>query len=613
MAWVVLAALVIPARGAQPSADQLLPSETTMMFTVKDFAEATNNFFKGSLGRLWNDEAMRGVREKFGARLTNELYLPIERALKLKADDYLDLLRGQVTLAMTRPVVETNTGGFVMLVDTRDQTETLKTRLADLRKKWADAGRQMKIEKIRDLEFTTYQFPKSALNKLTRTVLGRDPAEDDDEKEKEAARETIDLLIGQSQSLLVVATQTRDIEKILARQNGGAAAALAEVPTFQANYNTVFREAGIYGWLDFKPLFETMTKPENPGAKEASGGIGNLRIDKIIPAAGLGEIKSVALKIAMSPEGYSGDVFVTAPESARNGIVKILAPPAKETAPPPFVPADVLNYSRVRIDMQAAWASVEGILMKIDPSVAGIVQLMINAAGKDKDPDFDLKKALIESIGDDIISFSKAPRNDVAPTLNLIGARNPEALINGIKVISRMLPEPVGTAQWKEREFLGRKIFSLSTDGTNATSLVASGGYVAVSTDDRILEEFLRSNEAPPKPLREAPGFADAAQKAGGLNTGWFSYENEFETMRAAFDAVKTNPDRPHADPHHIELTVNFSTQALPRGIPEWIDPSALPQFERVAKYFYTSLHTVASTPEGILIRFALPTPPALR
>ena len=41
----------------------------------------------------------------------------------------------------------------------------------------------------------------------------------------------------------------------------------------------------------------------------------------------------------------------------------------------------------------------------------------------------------------------------------------------------------------------------------------------------------------------ELAGFNDAAQKVGGFNTGWFTYENQIETMRAAIDEAKKNPD----------------------------------------------------------------------
>jgi hypothetical protein len=225
----------------------------------------------------------------------------------------------------------------------------------------------------------------------------------------------------------------------------------------------------------------------------------NLRLQNILPALGLGELKSVALRVAFGAQGYDTTIFLTAPEASRQGLLKILAPPAKDASPPPFVPADAVKFQRVRIDFQQAWAAFENVLMKIDPSVAGVVQLMINAAGKDKDPDFDLKKSLIESIGDDFISYEKASKNGNSPSISLVGARNPEQLLSGVRVLMRMLPEPIGGAPLKEREFLGRKIYTvnLAPAGVPAPPgsellLAATANYVVVARDNAILEEYQR-------------------------------------------------------------------------------------------------------------------------
>src|SRR5262249_2172616 len=150
------------------------------------------------------------------------------------------------------------------------------------------------------------------------------------EPERDAAAETnkIDLLIGQSQSLLIVGTQTRDLEKILARQNGAAASSLGEQPVFQANYNALFRDATTFAWLDLQRMYDQLMKSSEPAAPGVEGGIGNLRAQKVLPALGLGELKSIAMKFAMRPEGYEGQLFLTVPEASRQGLLKILAPPA---------------------------------------------------------------------------------------------------------------------------------------------------------------------------------------------------------------------------------------------------------------------------------------------
>jgi hypothetical protein len=144
-------------------------------------------------------------------------------------------------------------------------------------------------------------------------------------------------------------------------------------------------------------------------------------------------------------------------------------------------------------------------------------------------------------------------------------------------------------------------------------SCAASGSYVAMSTDTALLEEYLRSSESHAKPLREKTGLLEAAQKIGGMGTGLFSYENEADTMRTAFDAVKNDPG----------ATTNGIGPSVFPGLPgiagpeqnlkEWMDFSLLPAFDRVAQYFYFSVYAGSANVDGLTLKVFTPTPPALR
>ena len=81
---------------------------------------------------------------------------------------------------------------------------------------------------------------------------------------------------------------------------------------------------------------------------------------------------------------------------------------------------------------------------------------------------------------------------------------------------------------------------------------------MALSTDATLLEEYLRSAESPPRPLRERPGLAEAAEKAGGVGTYLFGYENQADNMRAAFEAMKKDPS----------AAANANTLGLFPGVP---------------------------------------------
>ena len=127
------------------------------------------------------------------------------------------------------------------------------------------------------------------------------------------------------------------------------------------------------------------------------------------------------------------------------------------------------------------------------------------------------------------------------------------------------------------------------------------------------MEEFLRSAENPPRPLRERAGLAEAAEKVGGVGTYLFGYVNQADSMRAAFDAMKKDPS----------AAANANVLGLFPGVPGlsgaerhfkgWTDYSLAPPFDRVAQYFYFTVYAASATTDGLRLRFFAPTPPALR
>ncbi len=145
-------------------------------------------------------------------------------------------------------------------------------------------------------------------------------------------------------------------------------------------------------------------------------------------------MKTISLKLSTSNEGINAEAFLAIPEASRAGLFKILAPDRKDASPPSFVSADVVKFTRMRINGQKGWGILEAMLTSISPQMAGFLQLALSTAGKEKDPDFDLKSTLIGNLGDDLITMDKAPRSrsqedlESPPSLLLIGSPNPERI-----------------------------------------------------------------------------------------------------------------------------------------------------------------------------------------
>jgi hypothetical protein len=246
-----------------------------------------------------------------------------------------------------------------------------------------------------------------------------------------------------------------------------------------------------------------------------------------------------------------------------------------------------------------------------------------NAAAREKDPDFDLRKKLIGNLGNDIVTYQKAPRDMTLAALNsppsifLIGSPNPEQVVGALQGFLRLM-NPSGPT---EREFLGRKIYTASlplnplggAGGSASFSYAASAGYVAMSGDNTILEEYLRSSENPPKALRDAPGLADAAQRVAGTSTGWFGYQNQSETMRTVFEVLRKSAGATNSLSSDSFFAAFAGIPGVGNNLKDWMDFSLLPAFEKVSKYFYFTVFANSTSVDGLTFKVFAPLPPQLK
>jgi hypothetical protein len=378
----------------------------------------------------------------------------------------------------------------------------------------------------------------------------------------------------------------------------------------------VIREALSYGWINVTPAVAVGVKL----AAQAPTGDGP-KPDKIIAALGLTGVKTLAFGARLGPDGATVDFSMAVPADQRKGLFKLIATEPKDASVPAFVPASVTQFSRWRLDGQKFWATLAATVNDISPGTfQNMIVTTLEAAAKQKDPNFDLQKNVIANLGDDVVSYKQSPRGtsleelSSPPALSLIGSPNAEQLLQGIRgLINGVLSLPmlpIAGAEIKEREFLGRKIYSLPLPATPGVGgdkpaersfmMAASGGYVALSMDAAILEEYLRSSETKPKPLAETPGLADAAQKVGGTGTGLFGYTNDAENIRAVLEALRSNADLFDKMFALTPLAAAVKSGDGGKTLKDWLDFSLLPPSDQIAKYFGISVYAGSMTPQSV-------------
>jgi hypothetical protein len=633
--FTALALLAAKAAGAAiPPAEKILPSDTLLVLTIPDCAKMRAIFEKTPQSRLWNDPAMKPFRENFMERLKEEFIAPLERDLGVKFDDYSALPQGQLTFAVTQngwQGKEDTSPGVLLLLDAKEKSNMLKKNLAALRKNWTDSGKPIKTEKIRDVEFSIVPLSTNEVPKTFKKFFPQKQQIRELGRENEPPQDNSQIVVGQFESLLIVGSTVPVVERIVARLTGGSAPALADEAAFELDRLAFFRDAPMFAWFNAKGVFDVLGRlPEEKPNPQAPNPLPMPGPARVLNGSGLGGLKTLAFDLRDTNDGTLFELHVAAPESARAGLFKLLAADAKDAGPPPFVPADVVKFHRWRMDGQKAVATAEKMLGEVTRQGLNSWNFLLSSgeeAVKQDDPTYDIRKNLFANIGDDFIVYEKAPRanapSDSAspPSLILIGSPNADQLCRALPGLL-ILRSPDALAP-KTREFLGRKIYSIglptptvpgATAATLTLNYAASGSYVAFSTDDATLEEYLRSAESQAKTLRESAGLAEAAQRVGGQSTGLFGYENQGETMRLKFDAWKKSP----AAVTNNSANANPLTTAIPFTTPEksfrdWMDFSLLPDYAKVSKYFSFSVWAGSANVDGITFKFFSPAPPQLK
>jgi hypothetical protein len=606
-----------PVFAAVPPAESLLPADTLLVVTVPDYQSMHKALQQFPMWLLWNDPAMKPFHDDFMSKWNARFNSSQQKEFGMTLDQFLPLLQGQMTFAVTRngwQGSDNGSPGMLFLLDAKDKSSLLATNLAALKQAWRDEGKTVRTETVQGIKFSVVTFS-------TNTVATF-PAGPPQSVSTDPSQNT--LYVGQYKSLLIVGTSIKAVESVAAHLNGGSNPALKDNAQFHTDQLSHFYDSPLcYGWFNSKIFFNALSQDQpaqNTGLMPSWS--------TILAASGVEDMNSLSFSYRQTRDGTQMEFFANVPASSRKGIFKMFEPEAKDANPPPFIPADAVKFSRWRVDGQQSWAELEKILTAISPAFLGYLNAAIatvNATAQGQgDPNFDLKKNLIGNLGDDWISYDKAPAGKTlqdinnAPWLYLIGAKNADQAALAVKALGSMMSS--GTPP-QSRDFLGRKIYTISfpsrvlagahgaAPAAHSLYCTSSGGYVALSMDATILESYLRSDDGKTKPLSQTPGLLEAAQHVGGMGNGLFGYQNQRELMRMLFTALKSDPNAASALFSPLGATPYATAGNNVRGMANF---ALLPDYDQVSKYFTFTVYGGNATSEGIDLKFFDPRAPGL-
>jgi hypothetical protein len=601
---LVAGLFAVPAPAATAPED-LLPDDTLAFVTAPDFASIRSLLTNAPQTAYWRDPAMQAFRDHFSDSTETNFVQPIQSLLGFDPFPLADLFQGQATLALLQngwDGTSNSRPALVLVADVGGATNKLAKKLKFVAKEWTDQGRSFQTNLVHGLPFLSWSANEPDLRKF----IG--PSAPKSAVDTNASR--LSFAFGQSGSLLLLSTSMTGVERIVGLQAGDGSKPIAAHPEILGPRTQLFAGAAVYAWADptriLPPLLRMVSSRETVFSP-----------DTLVRFFGLSSLKSAALAVHCDIVGTRIDVSVASPVGARSGLLKFSGIKRDESGPPPIIPESVLGVSRFRIDLKALLTGVEKFVVDAEPAASGAIELIAGTAGKDEDPDYDLRHGLLDNLGTDVVVYQPLPVGNTVEDLLLptkvvlIASPASGRLANAVRVLAETLsPERDSVTN---RMFAGTRIYHLKSFGGDeeggGIGFAAVPGYVAFSSDESLIEALLQSTQTKAPSLADHPGIKQAADIVGGWNTGWFTYQNERAKLRLELAGVKRLVDDP------VDLTLlgrlllllnSGDSDRLPL-----FDYKLHPPFDGVAKYLGFSVATGQMTDEGYRFRVFTPAPPA--
>jgi hypothetical protein len=593
---------------ALPASESLLPA-STWAFVTSPNTQATKQALTRGVAELWHDPAMQPFRDH-AEKIIMERYLgPWEKRIGFNLKELVGLVEGQTTLALVPAPGEELRINPVILVDSGSQSEALGKLFEQLRQQLSNEGTKMVMTPME--EETLYSLDLGFAAPFTGEASDSG---------------NLQLHLMQAESIFLATTSKALLADLIRNIHQGTfdKNPLGSLPAYQSLATEHLNPMLIKGWVNWTPLFDSIANQltRSTPAPDPSNPMAALipTPSSILKALKLEVIKGFAFG-AFSNQAHTGLDMMIQTSNPNGGLLDLVKIKPADSAPPTFVSGDVASFQRIRLDLRQAWTTLEGMLESISPQASEMLRLSMTFLGKDRDPNFDFRSEFINNLGDDIITVQWPPKSTSMedllsqPDLYLVGSPNPEALTKAFIAASGLIASDAGA--FKERSFLGRKIYSITlpsgqTDIKTGEGMglhfAAAGRYVAFSSHFEMIETYLRGKRSPDLPLAESAHFKEASQAVGGLKNGYLAYQNQETLIRLFYQQARQDP---------ASLFKNWGataeSEAFTEALLEVFDFTKLPAYEAIEPYMTFTL-TGNVSQEGVLkLRTINPLPSALK
>lgn len=613
--------------GAAP-APSWLPPDTIFLLSIPNGDRLRERWMEHPLHDLAGATAMRPAWEQLSLQLRTGMVARAEQKTGIPLSTLASLVQGQFTLAMARnrwTPGGTNTPALLLLADVGDLTGKLRRCLAEIRQNWAEKGLTVGTIQIHGQDFLRAELPRAATwrglgflwnNTRPRTSDTNPPPASSPTTETNSTpppdRDRLPLLLGQVSSFLLAGTDEEVLGRALDNlvQTDPPTNTLATAAEFTRPHQSFLKDSDGFLWLDLRPageILKSLALLADADPEAAKSPIPMPKRTTILSASGLLGLRALSVGWREISEGSMLELDVGAPQEERAGLLKLFETETKDASPPGFIPTNAVAFERIRVDLSQSVRVLEQMFTNVFPQAEGVLKFLLQTAGQDPHGNIDLRHELLSSLGDDIIRYQWTPSTNGSPTaappasLLLVGSTNAANLLKTLLSLSILLPSPFNEAQ--ENVIAGRTVCILPMTPADPQAsarrelfLSEAPGFLVVASDAALLgapTNLVYTNH----PLSAQPRLAQAAASVGGMQQGWFAYEDLSVTLRSHYDQWRHQGvsfrDWPVVSALADFLDLQSNTPACP------LDLSRLPPFEEVAHYLPPLLRAARTDASG--------------
>ena len=590
----VFLATLLPAAPAVPLVN-LVDERAMFALSVTDAPALLRGWDAGSLASTWTDEQIA----RFVAPLRTELKMDTwddeaREATGLSVRELLELAQGEVLLALPATdlakIDGKNPPPLLLAVEVGDRVDKLKRMLAET------------LEKEKMAE-ETEEF--SGVTVHTRTKPR--PADDADTKERPPTEVFSWAVI--DGVWVISPKKERVLLAIDAWKQGGVDAALGKSERFlRTRERTAGAQAIVY--VNFPAIYPALRDAvATAKAKNRAAGRANplgLDYEMAFAALGLDALGEgyAALRIDEAQTRVDGGLLYT----EERGLLKLLAYQPGAAPRPDWIPSKWPSVSTSRFRFLAAYQGLEDLLKELNPLLYGMAQGRIESLNKRMH--IDLKRDLIGSLGDEIVTAYALPPGVEPGTvpawaemdqLIAVSLGNEATFVKSLEAL-KSLAGPSADQMFTKRDYLGHTVYTLAVPSSpegkarrGFSYAIANGmfflGIGSATTVENALQGMASKDGGFWNREDVKAVLADIPEDAAALQV------QDLRVLMASF--IETA----------IQMQTLLFDQHTDGNRKIYLDVSARPDAELIARYWGLSMGYVTRTSEGLFFSSRLAHP----